>query len=121
MKFEQAIVGIGLLSVMGLPMSAEAKDSKSITLKQIGRYSAGVSTTPDEPRTEIADYDPASKQLFSINLNLRQLEVLNLSNPESQTLSPVQTVPLASPIAWLSATASSPSRSKALRKQTLER
>ena len=94
MKFEQAIVGIGLLSMMGLPMSVEAKDSKSITLKQIGRYSAGASTAPDEPRTEIAAYDPASKRLFSINLNLRQLDVLDLSNPESQVLSPVQTVPL---------------------------
>jgi hypothetical protein len=94
MKFEQAIVGIGLLSMMGLPMSVEAKDSKSITLKQIGRYSAGASTAPDEPRTEIAAYDPASKRLFSINLNLRQLDVLDLSNLESQVLSPVQTVPL---------------------------
>lgn len=94
MKFEQAIVGIGLLSVMGLPMSVQAADSNSITLKQIGRYSAGVSTAPDEPRAEIAAYDPASKRLFSINLNLRQLDVLDLSNPESQVLAPVQTVPL---------------------------
>jgi osmotically-inducible protein OsmY len=46
MKCEQAIVGIGLLSVMGLPMSVEASDSKSMTLKQIGRYSAGASTVP---------------------------------------------------------------------------
>jgi 2',3'-cyclic-nucleotide 2'-phosphodiesterase / 3'-nucleotidase / 5'-nucleotidase len=94
MKFEQAIVGIGLLCVMGLPMTVEASDSKSITLKQIGRYSAGASTVPDEPRAEIAAYDPASKRLFSINLNLRQLDVLDLSNPESQVLAPVQTVPL---------------------------
>jgi hypothetical protein len=94
MKFEQAIVGIGLLSAIGLPISVQASDSKSITLKQIGRYSAGISTVPDEPRTEIAAYDPASKRLFSINLNLRQLDVLDLSNPESQVLSPVQTVPL---------------------------
>jgi hypothetical protein len=75
-------------------MFAEASDSKSITLKQIGRYSAGASTVPDEPRAEIAAYDPASKRLFSINLNLRQLDVLDLSNPESQVLSPVQTIPL---------------------------
>ena len=39
MKFEQAIVGIGLLGMIGLPIFAEASDSKSITLKQIGRYS----------------------------------------------------------------------------------
>ena len=92
MKFEQAIVGIGLLSVMGLPMFADASDSKSITLKQIGRYSAGASTAPDEPRAEIAAYDPASKRLFSINLNLRHLDVLDLSTPESPV--PVQAVPL---------------------------
>jgi DNA-binding beta-propeller fold protein YncE len=94
MKFEQAIVGIGLLSAIGLPMTVEASNSKSITLKQIGRYSAGASTVPDEPRAEIAAYDPASKRLFSINLNLRQLDVLDLSNPESQVLAPIQTVPL---------------------------
>ena len=93
MKFEQALVGIGLLSVMGLPISVEAKDSTSITLKQIGRYSAGASTVPDEPRAEIAAFDPASKRLFSINLNLRQLDVLDLSAPDSPVL--VQTVPLA--------------------------
>ena len=92
MKFEQAIVGIGLLSVMGLPISVEASDSKSITLKQIGRYSAGASTVADEPRAEISAYDPASKRLFSINLNLRQLDVIDLSAPESPVLA--QTVPL---------------------------
>ena len=37
MKYERLVVGIGLLSVIGLPISAEAKDSKAITLKQIGR------------------------------------------------------------------------------------
>ena len=92
MKFEQAIVGIGLLSVMGLPISVEASDSKSITLKQIGRYSAGASTVADEPRAEISAYDPASKRLFSINLNLRQLDVIDLNAPESPVLA--QTVPL---------------------------
>jgi hypothetical protein len=92
MKIEQAVVGIGILSVLGLPMLAEASDSKSITLKQIGRYSAGASTVADEPRTEIAAYDPASKRLFSINLNLRQLDVIDLSAPESPIS--VQTVPL---------------------------
>ena len=90
MKFEQLVVGIGLLSVIGLPISAEAKDSKPITLKQIGRYSAGGTTT----RTEISAYDPGSKRLFSVNLALQQLDILDLSNPESQVLAPVQTVPL---------------------------
>lgn len=122
MKFEQAIVGIGLLSVIGLPMTVEASDSKSITLKQVGRYSAGASTVPDEPRAEIAAYDPASKRLFSINLNLRQLDVLDLSNPESQVWPQSRLFrSAASPIAWPSETGSSPSRSKALRKQMLGR
>jgi hypothetical protein len=94
MKIEQVFVGIGLLSVMGLPLLAQASDLKSITLKQIGRYSAGASTVPDEPRAEIAAFDAKSKRLFSINLNLRQLDVLDLSNPESQVLAPIQTIPL---------------------------
>jgi hypothetical protein len=94
MKIEQVFVGIGLLSAMGLPLLAQASDSKSITLKQIGRYSAGASTVPDQPRAEIAAFDAKSKRLFSINLNLRQMDVLDLSNPESQVLAPIQTIPL---------------------------
>ena len=90
MKFEQLVVGIGLLSAIGMPISVEAKDSKSITLKQIGRYSAGGTTT----RAEISAYDPGSKRLFSVNLALQQLDILDLSNPESQVLATVGTVAL---------------------------
>jgi DNA-binding beta-propeller fold protein YncE len=61
-------------------------------LKQIGRYSVGVSSNPDEPRTEISAFDATSKRLFSIDLNLRQLDVLDLTAPENPVL--VQTVPL---------------------------
>lgn len=89
---KQLLMGIGLLGIVGTAVIVEASDSKSITLKQIGRYSAGPSTNPDEPRTEISAYDPASKRLFSINLNLRQLDVLDLSAPETPVLT--QTVPL---------------------------
>jgi LVIVD repeat len=89
MKFEQLVVGIGIVSAIGLPMSAEAKDSKSITLKQIGRYSAGIGT---QTRAEISAYDPGSKRLFSINLELKQLDIVDLSSPESPVLA--QTVPL---------------------------
>lgn len=92
MKIEQVFAGIGLLSMMGLPLLAQASDSKSITLTQIGRYSAGPSTVADEPRAEISAFDPASKRLFSINLNLRQLDILDLSAPETPV--PVQTVAL---------------------------
>ncbi|TKB73725.1 MAG: alkaline phosphatase [Nitrospira sp.] len=89
MKVEQVIVGIGLLSLMGLPMSAEASDSKSITLKQIGRYSAGIGTTT---RAEISAFDPTSKRLFSINLELKQLDIVDIGAPESPVLA--QTVSL---------------------------
>lgn len=92
MTMKQLLMGVGLLGIVGTAVIVEASDSKSITLKQIGRYSAGPSTNPDEPRTEISAYDPASKRLFSINLNLRQLDVLDLSAPETPVLT--QTVPL---------------------------
>lgn len=92
MTMKQLLMGVGLLGIVGTAVIVEASDSKTITLKQIGRYSAGPSTNPDEPRTEISTYDPASKRLFSINLNLRQLDVLDLSAPETPVLT--QTVPL---------------------------
>ncbi|HBR50580.1 MAG TPA: hypothetical protein DEA71_10890, partial [Nitrospira sp.] len=92
MGMERLFVGVGLVTLLGVSVSVEASDSTSITLKQIGRYSAGVSTNPDEPRTEISAFDPTSKRLFSINLNLRQLDVLDLGAPETPVL--VQSVPL---------------------------
>lgn len=92
MGMERLFVGVGLVTLLGGSVSVEASDSTSITLKQIGRYSAGVSTNPDEPRTEISAFDPTSKRLFSINLNLRQLDVLDLGAPETPVL--VQSVPL---------------------------
>ncbi len=92
MGMERLFVGVALVTLLGGAVSVEASDSTSITLKQIGRYSAGVSTNPDEPRTEISAFDPTSKRLFSINLNLRQLDVLDLGAPETPVL--VQSVPL---------------------------
>ena len=92
MAIERLLVGLGLLGIVGTAVPVDASDMKTITLKQIGRYSAGPSTNPDEPRVEISAYDSASKRLFSINLNLRQLDVLDLSAPETPVL--VQAVPL---------------------------
>ncbi|MGE0470469.1 MAG: choice-of-anchor I family protein [Nitrospira sp.] len=92
MAIERLLVGVGLLGIVGTAVTVDASDSKTIILKEIGRYSAGISTNPDEPRTEISAFDPASKRLFSINLNLRQLDVLDLSAPETPVL--VQEVPL---------------------------
>ena len=92
MAMKRFLVGVGLVTFLGASITVEASDSTSITLKQIGRYSAGVSTNPDEPRTEISAFDPTAKRLFSINLNLRQLDVLDLGAPETPVL--VQSVPL---------------------------
>lgn len=94
MTFVRVLVGAGVLTigVTGMLSMVEASDPKAITLTQIGRYSAGPSTVADQPRAEIAAFDPASKRLFSINLNLRQLDILDLSAPETPV--PVQTVAL---------------------------
>ncbi len=92
MNVERMFVGISLLGLVVTSIAADASAAQSITLKQIGRYSAGTGTAADEPRAEIAAFDPASKRLFSINLNLRQLDVLDLSAPESPV--PVQAIPL---------------------------
>ena len=83
---KQLLMGVGLLGIVGTAVIVEASDSKTITLQQIGRYSAGASTDPDEARAEITAYDPASKRLFSINLNQRRLDVLDISNPSSPIL-----------------------------------
>ncbi|MBC7837450.1 MAG: BON domain-containing protein [Nitrospiraceae bacterium] len=85
MTFENAIAGIGLLTMMGLPISVEAADSKSITLKQIGRYSAGASTVPDEPRTEIAAYDPASNRLFDTRSDNKVYDISRPTAPKFVT------------------------------------
>ncbi len=92
MKTKLLLMAVSLLGLTGTSVEVEAKDSRSITLTQIGRYSAGPSTVADEPRAEITAFDPASKRLFSINLNLRQLDILDLSAPETPV--PVQSVAL---------------------------
>lgn len=92
MERKQIVVAACLSCLIGMPMYAAAKEPKSITLTEIGRYSAGASTVADEPRTEIVAFDPATTRLFSVNLNLRQLDVLDLSNPATPVLA--QSVPL---------------------------
>ena len=92
MMMERLLVSVGVMTLLGSALPVDAADSTRLTLKQIGRYSAGASTNPDEPRAEISAFDPASKRLFSINLNLRQLDVLDLGAPQTPVL--VQSIPL---------------------------
>lgn len=86
MEGRQIVAAACLSCLIGTPILAAAKEPKSIALTEIGRYSAGASTVADEPRTEIAAFDPATKRLFSVNLNLRRLDVLDLNNPASPVL-----------------------------------
>jgi hypothetical protein len=52
------LVGVSVLVLTGMLAVVEASDPKAITLTQIGRYSAGPSTVVNEPRANIAAFDP---------------------------------------------------------------
>jgi DNA-binding beta-propeller fold protein YncE len=69
------------MALATFPVGADAKRSKQITLTQIGRYLAG-----GIERAEIAAYDPATKQIFSINPAESRIDVLDISNPASPQL-----------------------------------
>ena len=85
MKTSHCLAGVLLAVTSGLPILASAT-SDPVTLNLLGRYSAGASTAPDEPRTEISAYDPGTKRVFSVNLNQRRLDVIDISNPASPVL-----------------------------------
>ena len=64
MKSKNAVRALALaVLAMGFSSEAPAKNAKSITLTQIGRYSAGGGIE----RAEIAAYDPATRRIFAIN------------------------------------------------------
>lgn len=86
MKTSHRLAGLVLAFMSGMPILAAAT-SDPIALNFIGRYSAGSSTAADEPRTEIAAYDPRSKRLFSVNLNQRRLDMLDITNPGTPVFS----------------------------------
>ena len=65
-QVKSAIWVVVLLGIAILPYSADAKQPKQITLTPIGRFNAG----PGIERAEIAAYDPATRQIFSINPTL---------------------------------------------------
>ncbi len=71
-----------LLAIAILCPTANAKQPKQISLTPIGRYSAG----PGIERAEIAAYDPATRQIFSINPTLARVDVLDISDPNDPVL-----------------------------------
>jgi hypothetical protein len=73
---------VAMLGIAILHPAAHAKQPKQITLTVIGRYNAG----PGIERAEIAAYDPATSQIFSINPTLARVDVLDISNPSDPML-----------------------------------
>src|SRR4030095_16008203 len=73
---------LALLGIAILCPTANAKQPKQISLTPIGRYSAG----PGSERAEIAAYDPATRQIFSINPTLARVDVLDISDPNDPVL-----------------------------------
>jgi uncharacterized repeat protein (TIGR01451 family) len=82
------LCAVALLGIAILPAAAAAKQPRQITLTPIGRYNAG----PGIERAEIAAYDPATKQIFSINPTLSRVDVLDISDPSDPVLA--FTIPL---------------------------
>jgi 2',3'-cyclic-nucleotide 2'-phosphodiesterase / 3'-nucleotidase / 5'-nucleotidase len=91
MLFKIMVVGLLGGVVLAVPKPVQAAKEKSITLTQIGRYSAGAGGT----RAEIAAYDPATKRIFAINAAQFRLDVLDISNPQ-QPVPAFTAVPLGS-------------------------
>jgi DNA-binding beta-propeller fold protein YncE len=91
MLFKIMVVGLLGGVLLAVPKPVQAAKEKSITLTQIGRYSAGAGGT----RAEIAAYDPATKRLFAINAAQFRLDVLDISNPQ-QPVPAFTAVPLGS-------------------------
>ncbi len=78
MKSKNAVRALALaVLAMGFSSEAPAKNAKSISLTQIGRYSAGGGIE----RAEIAAYDPATRRIFAINPTASRVEVLDVSDP----------------------------------------
>jgi Choice-of-anchor I domain len=73
---------VAMLGIAILHHAAYAKQPRHITLTPIGRYNAG----PGIERAEIAAYDPATSQIFSINPTLARVDVLDISNPSDPVL-----------------------------------
>ena len=72
------------LAVLAMVFSSEApaENAKSITLTQIGRYSA----PGGAERAEIAAYDPGTRRIFAINGPLQRVDVIDVSNPSQPKL-----------------------------------
>ena len=71
-------------SLSACSLSANAKQPKSITLTPLGTFETGKF---DEGAAEIVAYDAAGQRLFVINAAASTVDVLNISDPTTPTLS----------------------------------
>ncbi len=67
----------GLMAILGTGI-ATASNRPSPRLELLGTYSAGVY---NQGASEIVDYDPASKRLFTVNGATSTIDVISLANP----------------------------------------
>lgn len=72
------------IAVMAAALSAEAAKQKDITLDLLGTYETGVF---DDGAAEIVSYDPVTQRVFVINAAGSTVDLLDISDPTSPTLS----------------------------------
>lgn len=76
-----------------LLLSIFSASATAFSLTPIGTYSSGVF---DDGAAEISAYDPLSKRLFVTNGSTKQIDVLDLSNPQTPSL--ISSIDLGGPI-----------------------
>ena len=74
------IVPLAILVAFG---TAEAANTKDVSLAEIGRFETGVF---DEGAAEIVAYDAVGQTVFVINADARTVDLLNISDPTSPSL-----------------------------------
>ena len=72
-----------LLICLTLPFIHFNAKAQHLTLQPLGTYHAGEF---GEGAAEIVAYDPKTKRVFSVNANLKTIDALDISDPESPTL-----------------------------------
>ncbi len=72
-----------LMVVLALSIVPAMAQGPALTLEVLGSYTTGVF---DEGASEIAAYDPATQTLFVVNGDADTIELINISDPASPTL-----------------------------------
>ena len=70
-------------AILAACTGAHAKKDKAVSLEVLGTYESGIF---DDSAAEIVGHDPASQQLFVINGGNKTVDILDISDPTSPTL-----------------------------------